>query len=72
MSEIVQPKAIPCFSFRNFCPTFRFKRLVKRESVPTRDQNPILNDKKFINLKEQDASTSKKISPEAQSQNKSE
>lgn len=61
MSEVVQPKAIPCFSFKNLCPTFRFKRIVKRENIPSRDPNPILNDKKFIDLKHKDDTQNKKI-----------
>ena len=56
MTEFAQPKSIPCFSFKNLCPTFRFKRIVKRENIPSRDPNPIPNDKKFKDLKHQDDS----------------
>ena len=55
MAEIAQPFALPCFSFKNFCPTFRFKRLVKKENIPSRDVNPIVFDKKFIEIKEKDS-----------------
>ena len=59
MSEVAQPFALPCFSFKNFCPTFRLKRVVKRENVPSRESNPILNDKKFVDLRQRDVSNEK-------------
>ncbi|BFU22860.1 seven tm domain protein [Entamoeba histolytica] len=59
MTEVVRPFALPCITFKNFCPSLHFKRTVRRENVPHCDENPILADKSFVNSHLKDCEMSK-------------
>ena len=54
MTQIASPFAIPCIRFNGLCPTFYFKRPVTKKIIPNRNENPILQDKRFIEAKQND------------------
>ena len=54
MTQIASPFAIPCIRFNGLCPTFYFKKPVTKKIIPNRNGNPILQDKRFIQAKQND------------------
>ena len=54
MTQVFSPFALPSIRLEGFCPKFYFKKVVPKKNIPNRTENPILQDKRFIQSHQND------------------